>query len=138
MPYKDPEQQRAYKVRWRAANPQKVKAALVKWLAERPEQNRANSAHWQAKHPEAVSANSANYRHRKRANGGNFSRAAWEHMKAIFGYCCAYCGRRMKRLTQDHVVPVSKGGWHFSGNIVPACQSCNSRKGTKILALDKP
>ncbi len=87
-----------------------------------------------ARNPERHLAATRDYEHRKRANGGRFPHGAWEHMKVLFGNRCAYCGRRMKRLTQDHVTPVSKGGWHFSGNIVPACQSCNSSKGAKGLS----
>ena len=70
---------------------------------------------------------------RRRATMGNFTAAAWEHLKAMFGHCCAYCKRKMKRLTQDHIIPISKGGWHCSMNIVPACQPCNARKGASIL-----
>jgi len=69
---------------------------------------------------------------RRRAAGGGFTAAAWEHLKALFGHCCAYCRRKMKKLTQDHVIPISKGGWHCSMNIVPACQPCNARKGASV------
>lgn len=30
----------------------------------------------------------------------------------------------------EHVVPISLGGTHTLGNIVPACQSCNFNKYT--------
>ena len=39
----------------------------------------------------------------------------------------------MERLTQDHVIPLSKGGQHIKENIVPACPSCNSKKGNRML-----
>jgi 5-methylcytosine-specific restriction endonuclease McrA len=52
----------------------------------------------------------------------------WTAIKAAYGYRCAYC-RQQKPLTQDHVIPVSKGGPHTASNIVPACRSCNSSKG---------
>lgn len=42
---------------------------------------------------------------------------------------CAYCGK--PATTYDHIVPVSKGGQTTPGNIVPACNSCNSSKKTK-------
>jgi len=48
---------------------------------------------------------------------------------------CFYCHRRMMRLTIDHVIPLSKGGTHTKENLVPACQSCNSRKSNKIVML---
>lgn len=52
----------------------------------------------------------------------------WQIIKAIYGSRCAYCGRKVKRLTKDHIVPLSKGGTHTVNNIVPACKSCNLRK----------
>lgn len=56
-----------------------------------------------------------------------------DHWKAIlkaYGSRCAYCGRRSSRLTQDHVIPLVKGGGTTPDNIVPACLSCNIRKHT--------
>lgn len=40
---------------------------------------------------------------------------------------CAYCPATAT--TWDHIVPVSAGGKTVPGNILPACLSCNSRKG---------
>lgn len=45
-----------------------------------------------------------------------------------FSHTCAYCGAGGD-LQVEHVVPISKGGEHHLGNIVPACQSCNFSKG---------
>jgi 5-methylcytosine-specific restriction endonuclease McrA len=42
---------------------------------------------------------------------------------------CLYCGK--KGGTVDHVVPLALGGAHAPWNLVPACLSCNSSKGTK-------
>jgi len=44
-----------------------------------------------------------------------------------FGHACAYCGSSGD-LQIEHVVPISKGGEHHLGNIVPACQGCNLSK----------
>lgn len=46
---------------------------------------------------------------------------------AAFHDRCAYCGAG-NDITCDHFVPVSKGGKTVSGNILPACRSCNSSK----------
>lgn len=59
------------------------------------------------------------------------TRQEWEHIKQKFDNCCAYCGQSFSHLTQDHVIPISRGGGYTAANIVPACRSCNSRKGTR-------
>lgn len=43
---------------------------------------------------------------------------------------CQYCGDedRAGGLTYDHVIPRSKGGTTCWGNIVAACEPCNTRK----------
>ena len=56
--------------------------------------------------------------------------AQWEEVLRAFHHCCAYCGRKMKRLTQDHITPFAKQGNHTLHNVVPACLSCNSKKHT--------
>ena len=45
-----------------------------------------------------------------------------------FDHRCAYCGTNGD-LHMEHVIPISKGGEHHLGNIVPACQRCNYSKG---------
>lgn len=47
---------------------------------------------------------------------------------------CAYCGTRFPdgELTVEHIVPVSRGGQHHWTNVVTACRSCNTRKGSRL------
>lgn len=46
---------------------------------------------------------------------------------------CQYCRVRLseKRLTIDHVIPLSKGGRHEWNNVVAACSACNNKKGSR-------
>jgi 5-methylcytosine-specific restriction endonuclease McrA len=46
-------------------------------------------------------------------------------------FTCQYCGRKMRHLTIDHVIPRHKGGPHTWQNLVAACSTCNRRKGGK-------
>jgi len=60
----------------------------------------------------------------------------WLDILKEYKYKCAYCGRGFNlfnRPEKDHVIPISKGGDNTKENIVPACKSCNSKKGNKIL-----
>ncbi len=51
-------------------------------------------------------------------------------------YTCQYCGVRppKEELTIDHIIPRSKGGRSTWENVVLACQTCNSHKGSKTPA----
>lgn len=50
-------------------------------------------------------------------------------------HVCQYCYRKFteKKLTLDHVIPLSKGGRHEWTNVVTACSACNNKKGDKSL-----
>lgn len=58
------------------------------------------------------------------------SNGQWEEIKEYFHHKCAYCNSKRK-ITQDHFVPLSKGGEYTHNNIIPACTSCNSSKHNK-------
>lgn len=57
----------------------------------------------------------------------------WSRLVNRFDGRCAYCSTRTRRLTIDHIIPVSRGGRHSIGNALPACLSCNSSKGALLL-----
>lgn len=61
------------------------------------------------------------------------TRREWEEIVSLYGSLCAYCEKLIPNPTQDHLIPLSKGGSHTADNIVPACLSCNSSKGNKDL-----
>ncbi len=54
----------------------------------------------------------------------------WLAIKVLYQWRCVYCNKKVVALTQDHITPLSKGGNHTMENVVPACQSCNSKKHT--------
>jgi 5-methylcytosine-specific restriction endonuclease McrA len=47
---------------------------------------------------------------------------------------CGYCGEQFAEaeLTVEHIHPVSRGGRHEWTNVVTACRSCNTRKGSRL------
>lgn len=97
-----------------------------------PSKIRNNVRNWKRQNPAAVSSQ----RFRRRVNLQNaavvdLTETQWLAIKVAYRHRCAYCGEK-KPLTQDHVIPVSKGGAHTASNIVPACQSCNSSKGARL------
>ena len=62
------------------------------------------------------------------------SHQEWKEIMIFFGGECAYCGctpKRNQRLTRDHLLAISAGGVTEQSNMVPACSSCNSSKGSE-------
>lgn len=64
--------------------------------------------------------------------GGSFTIQEWVALCKKYDYRCLCCNRRRK-LTADHVIPVSKGGTSNIDNIQPLCGPCNSSKRDKTI-----
>lgn len=138
---------RAQSKAWEQAHPEHVKKRKLAWFhANKEKRKQYSDAYyvnhrkeictrneaWRKAHPE-TNAMMARRRRARIAHApvNDFTATQWEAMKKHYHYCCVYCGRKMQRLTQDHVIALSKGGSHTLNNIVPACKSCNSKKGAR-------
>jgi len=71
-------------------------------------------------------------RHRRRARFKDLphtlNKEQWAKSKEYFENKCAYCGKPVELLVQDHFIALTKGGEYTHNNIIPACQNCNSSK----------
>jgi len=63
---------------------------------------------------------------------GALTQEAWNAIVWAFNETCAYC-ECVVELTQDHIIPLSRGGLHVVLNVVPACRTCNSKKYNRTL-----
>ena len=115
---------------WRKRNPDKLREYQRKYTAQDPEKVAQRARNWQQRNPEKVRAISHRKRARKNAN------AVYEilpkHLARLYTSPCAYCGAT-ENITADHVIPVSRGGSHGIGNLVPACSRCNSSKKDRLI-----
>jgi 5-methylcytosine-specific restriction endonuclease McrA len=76
-------------------------------------------------------------RMRKLNNGGEFKLTLEEKNVILLKQNgkCLDCGKQFNKIripTEDHIIPLSKGGWHVAENIQFICKSCNSKKLAKI------
>lgn len=72
---------------------------------------------------------------RKRGAIGAHTAEQWEMLRAQYNFMCLSCMRFEPeiKLTEDHILPLSKDGSNHIFNIQPLCKSCNSIKGTNII-----
>jgi 5-methylcytosine-specific restriction endonuclease McrA len=144
------EQGRAYKQRpevkqrdaeWmrqkRAANPalarQQTRDTMRKQRVLYPERGREIARRWRARNPEKVSARNRRIKAFRRGVPGSHTLAEWRALKAHYSYRCLCCGKSEPQimLTEDHVIPVTKGGSDNISNIQPLCSPCNASKGNR-------
>jgi 5-methylcytosine-specific restriction endonuclease McrA len=126
---------------WRKQNPDKVKAYNQKSylkvksnpqkMAARAVANKA----WRERNMDRVVFYNHQRARKLRGLSGGYTYDQWLAKKAEYNCTCPCCGLSEPEivLTQDHIVPVAKGGTNFIWNIQPLCGPCNARKYTKII-----
>lgn len=144
---------RARTRQWQQDHPEQYHASLKEWRVKNRERKLEYDRQYNAEHREQQKEYSkqpeVRVRARQHAKNQKAKRkiakgathhpitaAEWLQIKAAYSYICAYCNTRETPealLTQDHVVPLKKGGSHTAENIVPACGPCNTMKQTMSL-----
>lgn len=69
---------------------------------------------------------------------GSHTWGEWELLKKQYGFRCPSCGRLEPeiKLSQDHIIPLSRGGSDNIENIQPLCMSCNSKKHNNVIKYE--
>lgn len=120
------------KCKQRSVEKRRERDDAARYLVER-ERRIAYAIDYARKHPEVGQATKNRRKARKRKAGMFIvSGADWLRLCTRYRHCCAYCGA-MRSLTMDHVIPISRGGRHSIGNLVPACGPCNSSKSGRFI-----
>lgn len=81
--------------------------------------------------PERISHLKSRAYARKRDAEGSHTLLEWNELKVKFNNLCAIC-YEPKKLTKDHIIPLSKEGSDYISNIQPLCRNCNSKKYNKL------
>jgi 5-methylcytosine-specific restriction endonuclease McrA len=128
---KDPQTRIARSQKWANENPVKRKQIEATYRANHRKETQARSEAWRLKNLHKP----REYKLRRRAriqSNGQFLILPKE-IKRLYESACFYC-QGQQRIEADHLIPVSKGGRHSVGNLVPACRWCNASKGNRLLS----
>lgn len=133
----DPEYRERRKGHSRKSRPQSNRGRRARYQSDptyrqqrRAIGNEANRKYRQSPRGHALNhAHARAYRARKHAATGSHTAAEWDVLCVRYDHRCLACGER-RPLTEDHIIPIVKGGSDDISNIQPLCKSCNSKKGT--------
>ena len=107
-----------------------------RWVVENKSRVIGYVKQWRKENPDKVNLYRKAYRHRRRTqlkkSNGSFTIKEWLWLLDIYGHRCAYCSKKSKHLTTDHIIPLSKGGTNYISNIIPACSRCNTLKNNHM------
>lgn len=129
-----PDEFRDYLNRWQKSNKDKVSLYGKRYRDKHPEKEREHARQQRIKFPERLRKNKQNRRAREANAISQLTLTEWQWLLDQSKNRCVYCGKHeddCRRLEQDHIVPVTKGGGYTITNIVPACRSCNARKNDR-------
>lgn len=103
---------------------------------EAPEAKRArmrdHASRWRRDNPIDAKVNRQNSRAAGLGIGGRVEPEEWRARVEEFDARCGYCNEKCV-IEMDHFRPLSKGGDHTLDNVIPACQACNAKKGSKLI-----
>lgn len=121
---------------WASRNPQK-RAEITSRFYEKHDHVALVNA-WRKANPEKfrrLARRSLVHRRARLANAsGSWTNEQWFQRCAFYGWRCFYCKVQLSELTitVDHRIPLSRGGSNWPSNLVPACKSCNCKKGARL------
>ncbi len=149
---------------WQKKNLEKVKASKKKWdslnkeykskwhLEDRknnPEKYKEIGKVSYRKNPERYKESCRRRRIKKLECGGFHTCKEFNELKVRTGNICVCCGvpeselkniyrdKKYWKLTEDHIIPLTKGGNDNISNIQSLCLHCNGVKNNKIISLDE-
>ena len=129
---KNPEKARAYARRQRIENREATLFRQRRWYYANPDHSRSVFRNARKRHHGSIVA--LNHKRRALLKGveGSFSDIEWQVLCKQYDHRCLACGQKRK-LTRDHIIPITKGGTNYISNIQPLCGPCNSSKGDKTI-----
>jgi 5-methylcytosine-specific restriction endonuclease McrA len=123
------EHARIRSARYYKLHPDRAKESSRRWRDKNRKRVNEIASRYAKSHREQYKIYCIVRRTAKTEAGGSYTPKQWKYLCERYKNLCLCCGKH-KRLTADHVIPVSKGGSSDISNIQPLCGLCNSKKGS--------
>jgi 5-methylcytosine-specific restriction endonuclease McrA len=114
---------------WVKNNPEKNAAIKKRYRENNPEATKLSQQKWEKANPEKVAQKVTRRRALKKSAKTFY--VSEKELKKLYNSKCFFCSNKAD--TIDHVIPLSRGGTHGIGNLLPACRSCNSSKSSRLI-----
>lgn len=111
-----------------AANAQRMLRVQRDYYQANRAQGIARARVWQERNPERVSQYKRKNKHMRRAAVGVFQQSDVQALLRIQRGECAGCHSRLDNFHLDHIIPLSRGGTNWCGNLQLLCPHCNLTK----------
>lgn len=122
-----------YAKKYKSVNTEKIISARQAYYDKNKIQLSKYHKEWAKSNPVLAKT----YGHKRRAKirelPSTMTPESWNKALNYFGNKCCYCGKQLP-LSQEHFIPVTKGGSYSEDNIIPACTSCNTSKRDRLFS----
>ena len=112
---------------WNKNNRERINAQARKYYRLNKSKVKAINNKYRKNNMEKARLNRARRRALLKRARGKYTLKEWLEVCKKVNWKCVIC-KEEKKLTIDHIIPLSKGGTNYINNIQPLCKSCNSRK----------
>lgn len=132
---KNSDKEKARAKAWYLANKERSRRKSREWLAANKERYAKATRRWREANRSAVKV--AKHRRRAKERGAEGFHTEYD-LFCIFAMQDAQCNGCGKSLliscTEDHIIPLSRGGSDWPDNIQLLCSWCNDSKGVKLMS----
>lgn len=129
------EQERLRVAQWRAKNPMRDRDMHREYYKKNRDDIRAKNKAFRLANPERYREYSQDYQHRRRSRigEGKLPYGFRKKLLAAQNGRCNACDAILEIVGKhlDHIVALSKGGAHSTGNVQYLCGTCNRRKAAR-------